>query len=919
MKPHFSIWLFGLLFSAFALRLFQLEIQSIWWDEGISLHLASADIPEIVRDRLNNIHPPLYFIGLKSWLLLSGVNVFSARYLSVLAGWLQVVTIFAVAHRWFSLRTAYVAGVLATISAVSVVYSQEVRVYALLPLIYLALLAITRELTRQSSDKGVGRTGLWLSLGLVTWLALHLHYIALFVVLYVAAWALIIFIKQKCWLDLRNWILIQFMVLLGSLPWFIAVISNWAMVRGEANAGTFVSEPVPLRYLVMQVWTFQLTGLAGMLARPGASGFATILAGLLAILLILRLVQIETRKDTAALLSHWLVPLCSALVVWTVRSFSHPRYLAIFVPGLLMLTGYLIKPPKLLERKQLARIANILSGLLFFGLIAASLWGLLLYFFDPDVAKEDMRGVARYLESKAENADLILVPDTNWSLSFEYSGSANVAMPQLDNPDGGWSNLARLTENRPRVFVVDYVDGTRDWQGRLPFALEAAGSQMTEVGFEGLEVRSYMLEEPIAAPHISPISVNFEPLVLTGAWIEQDESAGDTLAIALTWQLSELMEEDVNVAIRLLDEQEWMIASTDLLLRDENGRPTGQWNSGKTVTTYHTIQLPQAIPPLAYKLGVQVYSDNSDGIRPLDILDDQGAPKGLESVIGITHMAYKPSSKTVLQESLPIVPQPEPLYLAPGLSLLAAEVQDGGYSPGDRLLVQILWQATESPLADLQPELALVQGSRDLDLIGGAPSYGQYPTNLWSLGEMVYERRQLKIPVTISGKAQVVLRLGEKEVVIGEVEVLSGQHIFDRVPVMHEIDAAFGDIARLTGFNIRKEQFSIGEPVPLTLVWQSTTNGSDTDYVVFAHLLAEDGHLIGQHDGPPANGSRNVTGWIVDEYVVDHHEMVIKEKYEGHARIEVGIYDPVSGERVLLADGSDRLILPIVIKIAPSQ
>jgi hypothetical protein len=88
------------------------------------------------------------------------------------------------------------------------------------------------------------------------------------------------------------------------------------------------------------------------------------------------------------------------------------------------------------------------------------------------------------------------------------------------------------------------------------------------------------------------------------------------------------------------------------------------------------------------------------------------------------------------------------------------------------------------------------------------------------------------------------------------------------------------------------------------------------DYVVFSHLLAEDGHLIAQHDSPPANGSQPTTGWLAGEYITDVHEMSFNETgYHGQARIEVGLYDPVTGDRLLLSDGSDHLIFPVTVTI----
>ena len=89
-----------LLLGAYALRLYRLDGQSLWWDEGISLHLATSSAADIVRDRLNNIHPPLYFFLLKGWLALVGVSPFTGRYLSVLAGLLPVALVFAAAGCW---------------------------------------------------------------------------------------------------------------------------------------------------------------------------------------------------------------------------------------------------------------------------------------------------------------------------------------------------------------------------------------------------------------------------------------------------------------------------------------------------------------------------------------------------------------------------------------------------------------------------------------------------------------------------------------------------------------------------------------------------------------------------------------------------------------------------------------------------
>ncbi len=227
-----SWWpLIGLLLIAFGLRIFRLDAQSLWWDEGISLHLATSSLVEIVADRINNIHPPLYFFILKIWLQLTGINPFSARYLSALASWLQVALLFAILRRWFGGRgrgsvTAWVGGVLLTFSAVAIIYGQEIRVYAFLPLVFLALLAITQQLLKLETTYSHANWRLYAGLSFVTWIGLHLHYIAAFLVVYVILWAAIVLLRKRLWGAVWRWLVTYVLVGIASLPWFGALLWN---------------------------------------------------------------------------------------------------------------------------------------------------------------------------------------------------------------------------------------------------------------------------------------------------------------------------------------------------------------------------------------------------------------------------------------------------------------------------------------------------------------------------------------------------------------------------------------------------------------------------------------------------------------------------------------------------------------------
>ncbi|HXW00676.1 MAG TPA: hypothetical protein VEC93_19825, partial [Anaerolineae bacterium] len=60
--PLLILWL------AFGLRLYHLDFQSIWWDEGHSIFVASQPISQIPTLPAMDVHPPAYFVLLHLWM-----------------------------------------------------------------------------------------------------------------------------------------------------------------------------------------------------------------------------------------------------------------------------------------------------------------------------------------------------------------------------------------------------------------------------------------------------------------------------------------------------------------------------------------------------------------------------------------------------------------------------------------------------------------------------------------------------------------------------------------------------------------------------------------------------------------------------------------------------------------------------------
>ncbi len=957
---HFSLFtayclLLLLLLPGFALRLYALESQSIWWDEGISLYLSRLSLAAILADRVINIHPPLYFIILKGWTTLVGAQAFSGRYFSALASLLQIAAVYAVCRRWFRSRNLYavisqpmaahrlwptdyrlpttdyaplLAAFLVAISPLSIIYAQETRVYALLPLASMTLLALTWEIV----DGRRGHYGRdWLIFGLVEWVGVHLHYVMIFVVAYVSAWLLLALRRARPKAVWRSFWVTQLVVGLACLPWFAAVLSNWTAVQAEANSGAYLADPVPMDFLLRQVWVFHHTGLAGALAQPGIWPLAWVVLLTTAALTLLRLVQLPgpksdhrlpltdypLRRTTTRLLLQWCLPLAAALLVWTVRSFSHPRYIAFAALSYIPLAAYLIVPGAADYRRPLRRAGQVVAICLFASLVALSFLGLHRYFFDPQSAKDDMRGAAQYLAESLAPDDLIIIPDGGWAFLFEYNGRTPIDYPGLNDRQTFGARLAEWTREPRRIALLTDAASSRDWQQVVPFALEQAGSLLETRPFNGLVVRIYEIARPAAPPEWTPLQAHFGSMQLTDGWVEQGAAANTAVSLALRWLLPAATTDRYHLVLNLTDGDGLPLAQQNELLVDAHGRPTEYWPPGAVVTTTHLLPLPPGTPPLSVTLRLGVAKSGSGGqVETVEMTDEAGRPQGIfvnwptaVTLAPATHPGANPYARP------PGLPRlPEPLAVAEGVWLTAVGQDRKEISGGQRLQISLEWQATHVPLAGEQPRLELVQGG---ELLAEMPLTRHYPLSQWRAGELVLEHTLLPIPAAAeAGPAELFLALAGQRFPIGQVEIVASNHNFTPPTPMHTLDVPFSEVARLVGFDLPQQTVSAGDPIPLTLYWQAMGDDSPVAYTVFAHLLAADGRLIGQHDAPPDNGQRPTTGWIAGEFITDGHEITFREPaYTGPAQIAIGLYNPITSTRLPLADGADMLLLPVAIMV----
>ena len=126
--------LFLILLLAAGLRFYRLDGQSFWADEGNSVVLARMTTGDVLSSAAADIHPPAYYLLLKAWGNIFGLDETGARSLSAVLGIFTVWGVYLVGAALKNKRTGLLAALLAAINPFLIYYSQEARMYQLLAL-----------------------------------------------------------------------------------------------------------------------------------------------------------------------------------------------------------------------------------------------------------------------------------------------------------------------------------------------------------------------------------------------------------------------------------------------------------------------------------------------------------------------------------------------------------------------------------------------------------------------------------------------------------------------------------------------------------------------------------------------------------------------------------------------------------------
>jgi hypothetical protein len=105
----------------------------------------------------------------------------------------------------------------------------------------------------------------------------------------------------------------------------------------------------------------------------------------------------------------------------------------------------------------------------------------------------------------------------------------------------------------------------------------------------------------------------------------------------------------------------------------------------------------------------------------------------------------------------------------------------------------------------------------------------------------------------------------------------------------------------LTGFQLETQT---PEQVDFTLAWRSDQR-PQRDYTIFAQLLDVNDNLVAGFDRPPLDGAYPTATWLPGQTIVDPRYIPLADTRPGTYRLIVGLYDPMTQERMRTGGGMD--------------
>ena len=598
--------LIALLLIAFAVRVYRLDAQSMWSDEGLSLYRARLTLGENLSNIIvippgastRDTNPPLYFIALSVLRLVAGESEYALRFLSVMLGVLTVPLLYVIGRRLFSSSVGMWAAVLGAFSPLLVWYSQEARMYT--ALVVMSLISVY-TLLRAMEPAATHPARRWLVWMLATAAALYTHFTIFFLLPFEGLLLLAVLWRRR-----RRWVIVAVVGLI--------VLALPIGLYGWSRSQTGVDRSFgfrPLDSIVEEVTSAFAVGRTNETFQP--------LWAVAPSLLLLSLGSIagwlRRRRSTIIVWLYVLVPLLGFYAVTFVRPlFSGVRHLMLLMPPFYLLVALGIGV--LWQRVRIVGMTALAAVVVLMG------WWLQVQFTDPAYLKDDMRSAACTIAARANPDDVVIVHDAVSSFVFDYyyqrcGGQAPWKIiptyPSLDIE----AALQEFQTEADRAARLWFVTLPRPLSGFDREALDAwARGHLLRLDHQtfpaiwlGSQYQLYTAHFPIlvALPDAAqPREVVWPDTGLQLAGVDPItlDPARDRAQVKLYWRLAQPGQSNFDFTLRLIDRSgaEWGLWQGTAF----DNWSVKQWPVGPYIQQAASIALPHGLPAGEYTLVVSI-------------------------------------------------------------------------------------------------------------------------------------------------------------------------------------------------------------------------------------------------------------------------------------------------------------------------
>jgi uncharacterized membrane protein len=615
-----------------ALRVYHLDAQSFWYDEGNSARIAERSLQLIIAGAAGDIHPPLYYIVLHYWRAVFGETEFALRMLSVLCGVGLVIFTYLLARRLFNPRVGLIAAALLACSPFAIYYSQEARMYVMLAFeAVVSTWALTGilDFRFQISDSPAtdGHTGkskignpkskivLYV---LATAAGLYTQYAYPFVMVGqgVAVLVWLAGAKGKQLRMLAIYAAVNVAAIGLFAPWLpiaIRQVTSWSVTPqsyqlGQAMLDAYrwlvVGRTLPLDQATLPLVAIGVLALLGAffgLRQPdGAPGLRRVWPTLLLLLLVV-------------------TPFVLLFVFHLYRE-AYLKFVLVCVAPLLILSargidglaGVVASVRGLPRRMAWGGIAGVLMA----GVLV--LWWPSLHnlYANPAYARDDYRGIARTIEAQARPSDAVLLNAPNqWEVFTYYHREGAPAIPLAYRPLNEATvdqEMQTIAAQYTRLFVLYYGEHESDpndwferWMGEHAFKAD-------EQWVGNIRLGVYATQSPAAS---GSLTATFgDGMALDRVAVDRSSrTVGEIIPLRLTWRATSPLHQRYKVFVHLGPADASPVAQNDS--EPVAGfRPTDTWKAGEQVIDQRGVWLKPGLPPGTYGLYVGVY-DSATGER----------------------------------------------------------------------------------------------------------------------------------------------------------------------------------------------------------------------------------------------------------------------------------------------------------------